>query len=153
MIDETRRPVGAPPEKATPLAPSLGEAAPRPGAGRTRQRHSVAAGRVAAAGIGIAAMLGLVANMQVADGSAKSASPATSPALANQHTVKGVHHGTASAPGRIAAAKAKRPIVLTPHAVVHTVGATSSGGYSGGSGYAAASAPAAAPVTSTSGSR
>ena len=90
------------------------------------RRHSVAGGRIAAAGIGIAAMLGLVANMEVADGSAKAASPAKSPALSAQRTAKGVREGTPAAPGKVAAAKVKRPIVLTPHAVVNTVSAPSS---------------------------
>ena len=108
------------------------------------------------AGIGIAAMLGLVANMEVADGRTQSANPASSSALASQRTAKGVHQGAAAGPGKVAAAKVIRPIVLTPHAVVHTVSAPATGGsggsYSGGSGYAAAPAPAAAPVASTSGS-
>ena len=104
------------------------------------------------AGIGIAAMLGLVANMEVADGRTPSANPAPSSALVSQRTAKGVHQGAAAGPGQVAAAKVIRPIVLTPHAVVHTVSAPATGGYTGGSGYAAAPAPAAAPVASTSGS-
>ena len=85
-------------------------------------------------------MLGLVANMEVAEGRAKSADPASSPALASQRTAKGAHAGPAAGPGKVAAAKVSRPIVLTPHAVVHTVGAPSSGGggsSSGGGGYSA----------------
>ena len=137
-------------EKAAPAAASL--AAPA-AASSARRRPSAAGGRIAAAGIGIAAMLGLVANMEVADGNAKAASPAKSPAVSAQRTAKGAHHGTAPAPGKVAAAKVKRPIVLTPHAVVHTVSAPSSGGYSGGSGGGYAySAPAAAPVASSGGS-
>jgi hypothetical protein len=108
------------------------------------------------AGIGIAAMLGLVANMEVADGRTQSANPAPSSAPVSQRTPKGAHQSAARGPGRVAAAKPSRPIVLTPHAVVHTVSAPATGGsggsYSGGSGYAAAPAPAAAPVASTSGS-
>jgi len=115
-----------------------------------RRRHSVARGRIAAAGVGIAAMLGLVANMEVADGNAKAASPAKSPALSVQRAAKGVRQGTPAAPGEVAAAKVNHPIVLTPHAVVNTVSAPSSGG-SGGGGYAY-SAPAAAPVASSGGS-
>jgi len=152
MTDEAPRPVGVPQEKTTPLD----NGAPDPGARRTRRRHPVAGGRIATAGIGIAAMLGLVANMQVANGRTQSANPASSSALASQRTAKGVHQGAAAGPGKVAAAKVIRPIVLTPHAVVHTVSAPATGGsggsYSGGAGYAAAPAPAAAPVASTSGS-
>jgi hypothetical protein len=148
MTDETPRPVGVPREKTTPL----GEGAPDPGARRARRRHPVAGGRIAAAGIGIAAMLGLVANMEVANSRTPAADPARSPALSSQRTAKDLRQGAAAAPGEVAAAKVRRPIVLTPHAVVHTVSAPATGGYSGGSGYAAP-APAAAPVASTSGSR
>ena len=80
-------------------------------------------------GIGIAAMMGLVANMEVADGHAKAVTPAKSSAVSAQRTAKGVAPGSRAAPGKVAAAKVKRPIVLTPHAVVHTVSAPSSGGY------------------------
>ena len=64
MTDETPRPVGVHQEKTTPRD----KVAPDPGARGTRRRHPVAGGRIAVAGIGIAAMLGLVANMEVADG-------------------------------------------------------------------------------------
>lgn len=148
MTDETLRPAAVSQERTAPLD----EGAPGPGYRPTRRRHSVAGGRIAAAGIGIAAMLGLVANMEVANGRTQSADPAPSPALATQRTAKGVRQGTAAAPGEIAAAKVKRPIVLTPRTVVHTVSVPSSGGSSGGSGYSAAPATAAAPVVSTSGS-
>jgi len=151
MTDETRGPVEVPPDKTTPVAPPLGDRAPGPATRPARRRHSVAGGRIAAAGVGIAAMVGLVANMEVTDGNAKSATPATSSALSSERTAKGVRHGASVAPGQLAFAKVKRPIVLTPHAVVHTVGAPSSGGYSGGSSYVA-SAPAAVPVASTGGS-
>ena len=115
------------------------------------------------AGVGIAALLGLVTNMEVTEGRAKSADPASSPALVSLRTAKGAHPRAVAAPGMVAVAKVNKPIVLTPHAVVHTVGGASSGGYSGGgssysggSGYAAApapaAAPAAAPVVSSSGS-
>ena len=151
MTDETLQPAGVPQQKTPPLD----DKALGPGVRPTGRRHSVTGGRIAAAGIGIAAMLGLVANMEVANGRSQAADPAPSPALATQRTAKGVRQGSAAAPGEVAAAKVKRPIVLTPHAVVHTVSAPSSGGSSGGSGYAAAPAPAAAaaPVVSTSGSR
>ena len=139
---EQASPAAAPP--ATPLGALA--AAPPP-----RRRRSGAGGRIAAAAVGIAAMLGLVANMEVADGRAGAAKPAQSPALTSQRNAKGVRQGTGVAPGRVAATKVKRPIVLTPHAVVHTVSAPSSGGSGGGYAYSAP-APAAAPVASSGGS-
>lgn len=147
MTDETRRPARVP---ETDHAHS-DEGAPRPGARPAPRRHSVAGGRIAAAGMGIAAMLGLVANMEIADGRAKAATPTPPSAQSSQRVAKGLRQGTA-APGKVAAAKQSRPIVLTPHAVVHTVSAPSSSGGSGG-GYAySAAAPAAAPVASSGGS-
>jgi hypothetical protein len=143
---------GGAPEQAAPSAtpPATPAAAPP-----TRGRPSATGGRIAAVGIGIAAMLGLVANMEVADGNAKAASTARSPALSAQRTAKNVREGASVAPGRVAAARVKHPIVLTPHAVVTTVSAPSSGSNSGGSsgGYAySAPAPASAPVVSSGGS-
>ena len=76
MTDETRGSTGVPREKEVPLAPPLGDRAPGPATRPARRRHAVAGGRIAAAGVGIAAMLGLVANMEVTDGNAKSATPA-----------------------------------------------------------------------------
>jgi hypothetical protein len=154
MTDETPRPIGVQQEKTTPLD----EAAPDPGARRTPGRKPVAGGRVAAAGIGIAAMLGLVGNMELANGRTGAAKPAPTTALVSQPTAQGSHPGSATRLGKIAAAKASRPIVLTPHVVVHSVSAPATGGYSGGGGstYAAApraaAAPAAAPVASSGGS-
>jgi hypothetical protein len=157
MTDETRqpRPLGSPRKMS-----SRDEGVPEPRARGPQRRRSGAGGRVAVAGLGIAAMLGLVANMEVTDGRAKAADPASSPAPASQRTAKDMRHGLPAGFGKVALAKAGKPIVLTPHAVVHAVGAASSGGsggsYSGGSGYAAsaasAAAPAAAPVASSSGS-
>jgi hypothetical protein len=110
---------------------------------------------MAAAGVGIAAMAGLVANMQVTSGRTQGTNAALSLATP-QNTVVIVHNGVK--PGS-KAAKANKPIILTAHAVVRTVSAPSSGGSggSGGSAYAApaaasAAAPAAAPVASTGGS-
>jgi hypothetical protein len=101
-------------------------------------------------------MLGLVANMEVANGQSQSAASAPAPALSAQSTAKDVRQRTAAAPGKVAAAKVKRPIVLTPHAVVNTVSAPSSGGSSGGGsggGYAyTAPPPAPAPVARSGGS-
>jgi len=155
MTDETRpKPLGRTVEKVTPRD----QGAPDTGA-RGTERRSGAGGKIAVAGFGIAALLGLVTNMEVTEGRAKAAEPASSPALASLPTAKGAHQGARAAPGVVALARVNKPIVLTPHAVVHTVGAPSSGGsggsYSGGSGYAAAApaAPVAAPVASTSGSK
>jgi hypothetical protein len=150
MTDEPRRHGVDPRQEYTKYA-AADKGARDKAAPPARRRHSFAGGRVAAAGVGIAAMLGLVANMEVADGNAKAASPAKSPAPAVQRAAKSVRQGTTGAPARVAAAKVKGPIVLTPHAVVHTVSAPSSGGYSGGSGYSAPAA-AAAPVASSGGS-
>jgi hypothetical protein len=126
-------------------------AAPTP-AQPARKRHTVAGGRIAAAGVGIAAMMGLVANMEVANGNAQAASETKLSAVSAQRTAKGVRQGTPTAPGEVATAKVSKPIVLTPHAVVNTVSAPSSGG-SGGGGYAySAPAPASAPVASSGGS-
>jgi hypothetical protein len=151
MTDMTPRPLGVPQEKHGETA-AVADGAPRPAPRPTSRSHSVAGGRIAAAGVGIVAMLGLVANMEVADGRTQSPTPTKSTSLVSQRAAKGVHHGAAAAPGKIAAARVKRPIVLTPHVVVHTVTAPSSGGSGGGYAYAA-SAPASAPVASTSGSR
>jgi hypothetical protein len=146
MTDDARR---------TPRVPDTDgartdEGASRPGARPAPRKRSTAGGRIAATGVGIAAMLGLVANMEMADVHAKAATPtAPSAAKSAQRSVKGVRQATV-APGKLAAAKQNRPIVLTPHAVVHTVAAPSSGG-GGGGGYAY-SAPAAAPVASSGGS-
>jgi hypothetical protein len=139
-------------------APALDEGPPRAAAQPPRKRRGVAGGRIAAAGIGIAAMAGLVANMEVASSKApaeKAPYIGPVPTLGALRAEKAVFQGPATQPRRIADAGKVRPIVLTPHAVVHTVGGGSSGGsspsYSGG-GYSAP-APAAAPVASTSGSR
>jgi hypothetical protein len=137
------------------VAPALDEGPPRAAAQPHRKRRGVAGGRIAAAGIGIAAMLGLVANMEVASSKAP-AEPAPDagpvPTLDALRAEKAVFQGPATQPRRIADAGKVRPIVLTPHAVVHTVGGGSSGGSSPSysSGYSAPAA--AAPVVSTSGS-
>jgi hypothetical protein len=153
MTDEKRqpRPLGSR-QKTAPRDESVPD-----GGARASQRRPGAGGRIAVAGIGVAAMLGLVVNMDVNGGRAKSADPASSPARVSLRTAKSAHQRAAAGLGVVAAAKANKPIVLTPHAVVHTVGGASSSGGSGGSyagspGYAAAPAPAAAPVASSSGS-
>ena len=107
------------------------------------------AGRVVAAGAGIAAMVGLVAEMQVAGGSAAAAAAAapvpagSTPDSALLRREHGVHQGPATDSQRFAVADARKPIVLTPHTIVNTVGGGSSGGYSGG--YAAAGRPTPLP--------
>jgi hypothetical protein len=158
MTDDHRN---APRTSRDDVAPPLQKGSPRATAQPSRKRSGVAAGRIAAAGIGIAAMVGLVANMEVANSkTAAQAKPAgdTGPAaaLGALRWEKSAFLGPATQPGRIADAGKVRPIVLTPHTVVKTVGGGSSGGSSGGysGGYASSSysAPAAAPVATTSGS-
>jgi hypothetical protein len=138
-------------------APALDQG-PRQAAQPPRKRRGVAGGRIAAAGIGIAAMLGLVANMEVANGQTP-AKPATDPGpLPSLNDLRG-ERNLVLAPvmrqRRIADAAKARPIVLTPHTVVHTVGGGSSGGGSSASYSSGYSAPAAAaaPVASSGGSR
>lgn len=151
MTDRTRPPVGARPDHETTPAP----APPLP-AGKPRPSRTASRSRIAAVGIGVAAMVGLVSNMEVAGSHAKSAG-APAPASGSRQALDIAYH-RALVNQKLAAARLNRPIVLTPHTVVHTVAAPSSGGSggggyvsSGGSGYAAAPA-AAAPVASTSGS-
>jgi hypothetical protein len=142
-----------------PRQPAAAPAA-RPAARPARRRaRGVTAGRVVAAGAGIAAMLGLVSQMQVAGGDTAGAAPAApTPASAASDAAllraeQDTHPGSAADPQSYAVAAAREPIVLTPHTIVKTVGGASAGG-SGGY-YAAApsySAPAAAPVATSGGS-
>ena len=176
MTDETRRPpnityyqttrrhTSAPSKQAGRVRSIRGDAPPAAEASRaTPRRRPAVRGRIVATGIGIAAMVGLVANMEIASGRARPATPAPRVALVAPGSSNG--SGTNVALGSAAATAAKQPrtIVLKPHVVVRTVGGTSggsSGSSSGGSGYAAApaaqaapaSAPAAAPAASTGGS-
>ncbi len=95
-------------------------------------------------------MAGLVANMEITAGHAQTAKVSTA-SLVAQHAAKNPHQGAVL--GQLAVAKANKPIVLTPHAVVNTVSAPSSGGggsYSGASSYSAPAA--AAPAASSGGS-
>jgi hypothetical protein len=152
MTDDRRN---APRTSRDDVAPPLQKGSPRATAQPSRKRSGVAAGRIAAAGIGIAAMVGLVANMEVANSktpakSAPGAGPA--PALGALRWEKSAFLGPATQPGRIADAGKVHPIVLTPHTIVKTVGGGSSGGSSGGYASSSYSAPAAAPVATTSGS-
>lgn len=138
------------------VAPALDQGSPRAAAQPPRKRRGVAGGRIAAAGIGIAAMVGLVANMEVASSKAP-AQPAPDtgpePQLGTLRWEQNAFHGPATQPRRIADAGKVRPIVLTPHTVVNTVGGSSSGGSSGGySGGYSAPVAAAAPVASSGGS-
>lgn len=77
-------------------------------------------------------MAGLVSNMEVAGSRAQSATPPANP----PSSLDAAKH-MALVRDRVAAAQARRPIVLTPHAVVHTVAAPATTVYSGGSGYSA----------------
>ena len=132
---------------------------------RAGTRPAARRSRIAAVGIGVAAMVGLVSTMEVSGSHAQAtagASATAGPSLA----LDAAYH-RAMALRRATAAALNRPIVLTPHTVVHAVGGSSSGGSGGyvssaGSGYtttsssssasSAPAAPAAAPVASTSGS-
>ena len=154
MTDDRHRTTPSSPDH---VAPALDEGPPRAAAQPPRKRRGISGGRIAAAGIGIAAMVGLVANMEVASSKApaeKAPDIGPVPTLDTLRAEKAAFQGPATQPGRIADAGKMRPIVLTPHAVVHTVGGGSSGGSSPSysSGYSAPAA-AAAPVASTSGSR
>ena len=123
-----------------------------------RPRHTARRSRIAAVGVGVAAMAGLVGNMEVAGSLARTAAtatPAPLPPMPGAKAETAYRHKVALE--RLSAVS--MPIVLTPHAVVHTVVtpaapsyAGSSGGHSGGTAYAAAPARAAAPVASTGGS-
>jgi hypothetical protein len=133
---------------------SISNASTQP-ADTTRPRHTARRSRIAAMGIGVAAMAGLVGNMEVTGSRAHAAAPPVPlPPSAADRAETAHRHMVALA--RLAAVS--MPIVLTPHAVVHTVTAPaapsyggSSGGYSAGAVYAAAP-HAAAPAASTGGS-
>ena len=118
-----------------------------------KPRHPARRSRIAALGIGVAAMAGLVSNMEVTDGRAQAVGPAPSSAGIRENPTAVT--GTARARSRQTAAP--RPIVLTPRAVVRTVTIPAAGGSSvSGGSTSAAPAPAtapAAPAASTSGSR
>ena len=135
-----------------PLHDSSSPQSVRPDPGRPdRRRHPAARSRIAATGIGVAAMLGLVSTMEVNAGWTHGTNKVAAPTTSQHDDAAAVR--SAAARARLAAAAIPRPIVLTPRAVVHTVnvrGATSSG-YS--SGPASAAAAPAAPVASTGGSR
>jgi hypothetical protein len=119
---------------------------------RAARKRSANAGRIAAAGIGIAAMAGLVANMEISAGNAQTGKAgASTVSLVTQPAARNPHQGAVLV--KLAEARAHKPIVLTPHAVVNTVSAQSSGGgsYSAAGSYSAPAA--AAPVASSGGSR
>jgi hypothetical protein len=119
---------------------------------RDRPRHPARRSRIVAVGIGVAAMAGLVSNMEVSGSRAQTKDPAGSGSGSSTRA----ELLSPRARSRVAAtAPKRRAIVLTPHAVVHTVAAPASGGSGGSGGYryaAPAPAPAAAPVATTSGS-
>lgn len=129
---------------------SPGGATPDRSDRQKRPRHPARRSRIAAVGIGVAAMVGLVSNMEVSGSRAQAKDPAGSTAKSPARAKLGLPR---SRSGKAVASR--RPIVLTPHAVVHTVAAPAAGGSggSGGSGYVAAAAPVAAPAASTGGSR
>jgi hypothetical protein len=121
----------------------------------TRPKHPARRSRIAAMGVGVAAMAGLVGNMEVAGRAHASATSSPSPTLPSFALETAQRH--AQAADRAVAVAVRYPIVLTPHVVVHTVAAPaapsyggSPGGYSGGTVYAGPRA--AAPVASSGGS-
>ena len=145
-VDRDARRADRDAKRAAPAPPLVAPAPPR--ASRKRSGNG---GRIAAAGIGIAAMAGLVANMEVSAGRAQAATKVSTASLVAQRAAKNPHQGAVL--GKLALAKSNKPIVLTPHAVVNTVSApaSSGGSYSGAASYSAAPA-AAAPVASSGGS-
>jgi len=160
--EEAAQRVMAPPAGDREAAPPLDSRRPagKP-AGRAPGRgRRVAVSRIAAAGVGVAAVLGLTANMQLAGSHAQAAQAAAptpagpAPSIAALAWEKSAFQGPATKPDRLVASTGRKPIVLTPHTIVNTVGGGSSGGSSGGSyaGSYAAPAAAAAPVATTSGS-
>jgi hypothetical protein len=130
------------------------------------RKHPARASRIAAAGIGVAAMLGLASGLEIAGRAQTSGS---TPATGAARTTPTPSRAARSSARRTVAVLSRRPIVLTPRAVVHvvrgaapaasggsaayghvaSVSATSS---SSGQASASVSAPAAAPVATTSGS-
>ena len=122
---------------------------------QTRKRHPARRSRIAAVGVGVAAMAGLVGNMEVAGRAHVAATSSPSPTLPSFAREAARRHALAA--DRAVAVAVRYPIVLTPHVVVHTVAAPaapsyvgSSGGYSGGAVHTAPRA--AAPVASSGGS-
>jgi pilus assembly protein FimV len=152
MTDATP-PVEAAPEHEP--APIDEKTTARAGRGKGR-RHPAARARIAAAGIGVGAMVGLASHMDVTFSRAQTANATPLSTAASHRALVAANSGTAAKAS--AAVKASRPIVLTVHAVVSKVSAPSTSSYVG-SGYsapaaapAAAPAPAAPPVATTSGS-
>ncbi len=159
VIDETRMREPMTDEALPPDVTGGGDQPSGPGgatpdrSGRQkRPRHPARRSRIVAVGIGVAAMVGLVSNMEVSGSRAQAKDPAASTTKSSTRAKLGLPR---SRSGKAVAVASRRPIVLTPHAVVHTVAAPAAGGSggSGGSGYVAAAAPAAAPAASTGGSR
>ena len=104
-------------------------------------------------------MLGLTANMQLAGSHAQAAQAAAPVPSGPDPRMAALRCGeervrAGDEAGPAAASTGRKPIVLTPHTIVNTVGGGSSGGSSGGSYAGSYSAPAAAaaPVATTSGS-
>jgi hypothetical protein len=117
-------------------------------------RHPARRSRIAALGVGAAVMAGLVSQMEVSANSAQATATPVPPAGPAKRAAADAP-SAARAGAAAAAVAASRPIVLTPHAVVHTVAgpATTSSSASSGSGYVAPAAPAAAPAATTGGSQ
>jgi hypothetical protein len=156
MTDFTQ-PTGGPAPEQRPARADDKTTAPTARAGGGKRRHPAARARIAAAGIGVGAMVGLAANMDVTYARAH-------PANANPVSTTAAHRAALAARQGAAAqaaavAKANRPIVLAIHTVVTKVNAPAAtgGGYVGSSYTAPASGGSAAPpppppVATTSGS-
>ena len=151
MTDGTPRPAPALSEEQALVIAAAGS---RPA--RRARRHPARGGRVAAAGIGVTAMLGLMSAMGAASPGAKTASPAPAPVAAPQHVVV-VHRASVEKAGPDHAPSAG-PLALTARRVVHTVTGAAGGSAvasmsSGPTVHAYSAPPAAAPAASTSGSQ
>ena len=94
---------------------------------QTPQRHPARRSRIAAMGIGVAAMAGLVGNMEVAGSKAHAATSTPSPMPPAPGAKAEMAYRHKVAQERLAAVR--MPIVLTPHTVVHSVAAPAAPAY------------------------
>jgi hypothetical protein len=152
MTDGTPRPAPALSEEQALV---IAEAGSHPA--RRARRHPAGGSRVAAAGIGVTAMLGLMAGMGAVSPEAKTTNPVPALAAAPQHVVV-VHRASQEKAGPDHAPSAG-PIALTARRVVHTVtgaaGGSAPASMSSGPAVRAYSAPpsASTPTATTSGSQ
>ena len=152
MTDGTPRPAPALGEERARV---VAEAGSRPA--RRARRHPARGARVAAAGIGVTAMLGLMSAMGAASPAGKTASSAPAPVAAPRQVVV-VHRTSAERASEPEHTPPAGPIALTARRVVHTVTSVASGSAvasaSSGPAVRTYSAPpaASAPKATTSGS-